>query len=61
MEPPGPAPRYSGMNTVACPLAAILVASLLLAACAHTTAKVSAAGSERDYSSNEEVRVGLPF
>ena len=42
-------------------LAAALMASVLLAACAHTTAKVNTSGSERGYSSNGEVRVGLPF
>jgi outer membrane murein-binding lipoprotein Lpp len=42
-------------------LAVAFLASVLLAGCAHTTAKVNAAGSERGYSSNGEVKVGLPF
>ena len=43
------------------PLASAWLVLLLLAGCAHTTAKVNAAGSERGYSSNGEVKVGLPF
>jgi outer membrane murein-binding lipoprotein Lpp len=42
-------------------LVAAFLASILLAGCAHTTARVNAAGSERGYSSNGEVKVGVPF
>lgn len=57
-----PARCYPGMTfIIGRTLAAALMASVLLAACAHTTAKVNTSGSERGYSSNGEVGVGLPF
>lgn len=42
-------------------LAAAFLASGLLTGCAHTTAKANATGSERGYSSNGEVKLGVPF
>jgi outer membrane murein-binding lipoprotein Lpp len=42
-------------------LAAAVLASVMLAGCSHTSLKANAAGSERGYSSNGEVKLGMPF
>ncbi len=48
-------------RTIGRTVAVAFLASALLTGCAHTTAKVNAAGSERGYSSSGEVGLGVPF
>ena len=42
-------------------VAAALLTAVLLTGCAHTSARANASGSERGYSSNSEVKLGMPF